>query len=252
MRVHSRGPPQSREGLRRGIRKLDRSGGTPGGARCLVTRRVPADGSERVDCHRRRNVADLSSRCLARATGMGGRVVPAQHPQRPQGVPPAWSALLHRGDTTGLATSAGRLRPGDAPALYRRRPRGSRRHPDRRVRAPVDTRSGNPRPCQTRDVAPLPDSPDPLRPDDLSRRSIAILGTTRLTGGSTVLTKCPSSVFSALSHLRTAPKPPRRSALHCYLGTSRSDLGRHDVSPGLGGRRKLTGGHGLAGTPGES
>src|SRR4029453_17734955 len=35
----------------------------------------------------------LSSRCLARAAGVGGRVVPAQHPQCPQGVPPARRAV---------------------------------------------------------------------------------------------------------------------------------------------------------------
>src|SRR4029453_3330042 len=34
-----------------------------------------------------------SSRRLARAAGVGGRVVPAQHPQRPQGVPPARRAV---------------------------------------------------------------------------------------------------------------------------------------------------------------
>jgi hypothetical protein len=35
----------------------------------------------------------LSSRRVPRATGWGGRVVPAQHPHRPQGVPPARCAV---------------------------------------------------------------------------------------------------------------------------------------------------------------
>src|SRR5215472_14169753 len=35
----------------------DGSGGTLGGAPCLVANRVPADGEERLNCHRRRDVA---------------------------------------------------------------------------------------------------------------------------------------------------------------------------------------------------
>src|SRR3954464_14180414 len=42
---------------------------------------------------RRRDVATFPSRRLARAARVGGPVVPAEHPQRPQGVPPAGRAV---------------------------------------------------------------------------------------------------------------------------------------------------------------